>query len=191
MAATTPTSPAVDDERADLLAELAAARAALIATTRELSDEQAAARPTISALCPGGLLKHVTNVERGWMRFILEGPSAMSFALPDGVTWDDFMAGTASEYPRWAIERQREFQVLPGETLAGIVESYERTAAETERIVTALPDLSATQPLPEAPWHEPGGRHSARRVLIHIIAETTQHAGHADILRETLDGRSA
>ncbi|GAB2649315.1 DinB family protein [Saccharopolyspora gloriosae] len=186
----TATTPAVD-ERADLLAELAAARAALITTTRGLSDEQAAARPTISALCLGGLLKHVTNVERGWLRFVLEGPSAMSFALPDGVTWDDFMAGTASEYPQWAIDRQREFQVLPGETLAGIVEDYERAAAETERIVTDLPDLSATQPLPEAPWHEPGGRHSARRVLIHVIAETTQHAGHADIIRETLDGRSA
>ncbi|MCX2731455.1 DinB family protein [Saccharopolyspora sp. NFXS83] len=191
MTATTATSPAVDDERADLLAELAAARAALITTTRGLSDEQAAARPTISALCLGGLLKHVTNVERSWMRFVLEGPSAMTLELPDGVTWDDFMAGTAREYPQWAIDRQQEFQVLPGETLAGIVESYGQAAAETERIVTALPGLSATQPLPEAPWHEPGGRHSARRVLIHIIAETTQHAGHADILRETLDGRSA
>ncbi|WP_243791847.1 DinB family protein [Saccharopolyspora gloriosae] len=187
----TTTSPTLDDERADLLAELAAAREALIATTRGLSDEQAGARPTISELCLGGLIKHVTTTEQGWMRFVLEGPSAMSFALPEGVTWNDFMTGAATEYPQWAIDRQLDFQVLPGETLAGIVERYERVAAETERIITTLPSLSVKHPLPEAPWHEPGDEHSARRVLIHIIAETTQHAGHADILRETINGKPA
>ena len=48
--------------------------------------------------------------------------------------------------------------------------------------------LDAAQPLPEAPWFEPGARWSARRVLLHVIAETAQHAGHADIMRESLDG---
>src|SRR3712207_9015981 len=47
------------------------------------------------------------------------------------------------------------------------------------------PDLDASHPLPEAPWFEPGARRSARRVFLHIVAETAQHAGHADILRET------
>ncbi|MFR9727993.1 DinB family protein [Saccharopolyspora sp. MS10] len=187
----TTTSPDRSDERTDLLAELAAARTALLTAVRGLSDEQLAARPTASALCLGGLLKHVANTEESWLRFVREGPSAMSFALPEGVTWADFTAGTAREYPQWAIDRQREFQVLPGETLAGIVERYERVAARTEEVVTALPDLSAGHPLPEAPWNEPGAVHSARRVLIHVIAETAQHAGHADIIRESLDGTTA
>ncbi|GAA4900700.1 hypothetical protein HNR25_004731 [Streptomonospora salina] len=52
----------------------------------------------------------------------LEGPAAMSFALPDGVTWDDLMSGTAREMPQWAIDRQTDFSVQPGETLAGILE---------------------------------------------------------------------
>jgi len=54
--------------------------------------------------------------------------------------------------------------------------------------VARLTDLDASHPLPEAPWFERGARWSARRALLHIIAETAQHAGHADIIRESLDG---
>ncbi len=65
---------------------------------------------------------------------------------------------------------------------------YDEVAAETDELVRTLPDLDAAQPLPEAPWFERGASWSARRVLLHIIAETAQHAGHADILREAIDG---
>ncbi|HEY1619004.1 MAG TPA: DUF664 domain-containing protein, partial [Streptosporangiaceae bacterium] len=58
----------------------------------------------------------------------------------------------------------------------------------TSEILASVPDLDAAQPLPDAPWFEKGARWSARRVLLHIIAETAQHAGHADIIRESLDG---
>jgi hypothetical protein len=61
-------------------------------------------------------------------------------------------------------------------------------ARRTDRVVAELPDLDVSHALPEAPWFEPGARWSARRVLLHIIAETAQHAGHADIIREALDG---
>ncbi|MFJ3600171.1 DinB family protein [Streptomyces sp. NPDC090126] len=187
------TTPSVspDAERTGLLAGLAEARAALTASVRGLTDEQAGRTPTVSALCPGGLVKHVTAMEEGWLNFVTEGPSAMSFALPDGVTWDDFMAGAAREYPQWAIDREREFRMLPGETVTGILHAYEQVAARSEKIILAVPDLSASHPLPEAPWNEPGGEWSVRRVLMHVIAETAQHAGHADILRETIDGRTA
>ncbi|MYX15393.1 DUF664 domain-containing protein [Streptomyces sp. SID8374] len=184
-------SPALDGERADLLAELAEARAALIRTVRGLGDEQIAERPTVSALCLGGLVKHVASTEESWLRFVVEGPSAMAFDLPEGVTWEDFAAGTASAYPQWAIDRRNDFQVLPGETLAGILARYEEVAARTEKAVADLPDLSVTHPLPDVPWNEPGAVRSARRVLIHVIAETTQHAGHADILREAVDGQTS
>ncbi|MFD8379975.1 DinB family protein [Streptomyces sp. NPDC059679] len=186
---TPPTS--LGAERADLLAELAAARAALTKTVHGLSDEQAAERPTVSELCLGGLIKHVAFIEEGWLRFVVEGPSALRYDLPDGVTWDDLAAGTAREFPQWAIDHQANFQMLPGETLAQILERYEKVAARSEEIITTVPDLSATHPLPEAPWNEPGARHSVRRVLTHVIAETAQHAGHADILRETLDGQKS
>ncbi|GAA2793787.1 DinB family protein [Saccharopolyspora taberi] len=180
---TTPPSP----EHADLLAQLADARAALTGSVRGLTDEQAGLRPTVSALCLGGLIKHVASMEDTWLRFVAEGPSAMLYDLPDGVTWADLGAGTAREIPQWAQDYQNDFLMRPGDTLAPILERYERIAVRSEEIITAVPDLSATQPLPEAPWNEPGAVYSARRVLAHVIAETAQHAGHADILRETLD----
>ncbi|MFJ9031641.1 DinB family protein [Streptomyces sp. NPDC102274] len=191
MTATTTPPSTLDAERTDLLAQLAAARRALTNTVRGLSDEQAGERPTVSALCLGGLIKHVASIEEGWMRFAVEGPSALRYDLPDGVTWEDFAAGTAHEFPQWAIDHRNDFRMLPGDTLTGIVARYERVAARSEEVIASVPDLSATHPLPEAPWNEPGAVRSVRRVLTHVIAETAQHAGHADILRETLDGQTS
>jgi hypothetical protein len=176
-------------ENTDLLAELDKARNALIRTTKDLTDEQAAKRTTASDLCLGGLIKHVAAMEKQWLRFVVEGPSAMPFDLPDGVTWEDIFTGKA-EYPQWMIDHQNDFQMLPGDTLDNVLARYEQVAARTTEVI-ADADLNATQPLPAAPWLEPGGVRSARRVLVHVIAETSQHAGHADILRESLDGQKS
>jgi uncharacterized damage-inducible protein DinB len=181
----------LDTERTDLLTTLAEARAALTATVRDLTDEQARARPTVSDLCLGGLVKHVAAMEESWLRFAVDGPAAMSFALPEGVTWADMAAGTAKQLPQWAIDHQNDFQVLPDETLADILARYEEVAARTEEVVTTAADLSTSHPLPEAPWMAPGAVRSVRAVLMHVIAETAQHAGHADILRESLDGQKS
>jgi uncharacterized damage-inducible protein DinB len=160
-------------ERADLLSELAKTRHFLRHTTRDLDDEQARARTTSSALCLGGIVKHVTAVERQWVNFIEQGPAAMGGGRD-----------MAAAYEAHA----RTFQMEEGETLAGLLEAYEATAARTDALVAELPDLDADQPLPDRPWFEAGARWSARRVLLHIVSETAQHAGHADIIREALDG---
>ncbi|MEY9992292.1 putative damage-inducible protein DinB [Streptomyces sp. V4I8] len=162
------------NERADLLEALAKQRHFLRFTTRDLTDEQAGRRTTVSDLCLGGLIKHVTSVERSWAAFIQDGPSAMP----------DFTAMTEADFAK----RADEFRMLPGETLAGVLAEYEEVARRTDELVTTLPDLNVTHPLPKAPWNEPGARMSARRVLMHIVAETAQHSGHADIIREALDG---
>ncbi|MFD7686400.1 DinB family protein [Streptomyces sp. NPDC059781] len=167
-------APAVTGERADLLETLAKHRHFLRFTTRDLTDEQAGLRTTSSELCLGGLIKHVTAVERNWVDFILDGPSTMG----------DFTAMTEADWAR----RADEFRMLPGETLAGVLAEYADVARRTDDLVVALPDLEAAWPLPKAPWFESGAKWSARRVLMHIIAETAQHAGHADIIRESLDG---
>lgn len=164
------TTQTATGERADLLASLAKQRHFLRYTTRGLTDEQAAKRTTVSELCLGGLIKHVAITERQWAKFIVQGPAAMSFDAAAMQTW-----ATA-------------FQMTDGESLGGLLEQYDQVAAETDELVRILPDLDAAHPLPEAPWFERGVTWSARRVLLHIIAETSQHAGHADIIREALDG---
>ena len=163
--------PELSQEREDLLETLAGHRHFLRFTTRDVTNEQARMRTTVSELCLGGLIKHVAATERQWARFIVEGPAAM--AMPDDAT-----------AAAWA----RGFTLAEGETLAGLLAEYEQVANQTDELVRTLPSLDASQPLPEAPWFPPGARWSARRVLLHIIAETSQHAGHADIIRESLDG---
>ena len=164
----------VPGERADLLAALAKARHFLRFTTRDLSDEQARQRTTVSELTLGGLVKHVTAVERNWASFIVDGPQAAP----------DFTAMTEADLTAWADG----FRLLPGETLAGALKEYAEVARRTDELVATLPDLDVSHPLPPAPWNPPGERWSARRVLLHIATETAQHAGHADIIRESLDG---
>jgi uncharacterized damage-inducible protein DinB len=168
-----------DRERTDLLQTLAKHRGFLRQTVRDLTDEQAAQHSTVSALCLGGLIKHVADVESSWVDFILNGPTAMA-------SGGDWSAESSAESSAGGWEAR--FQMSPGETLPGLLEHYEEVATRTDGVVVSLPDLDADHPLPEAPWFEKGGRWSARRVFLHIIAETAQHAGHADIIRESIDG---
>jgi uncharacterized damage-inducible protein DinB len=161
-------------ERADLAEALGTHRSFLRYTVRGLSDEQAAQRTTASELTLGGLIKHVTATEKQWADFIVRGPAAMG-------GWDGEDSDAAAT---WA----GGFQMQPGDTLAGLMAAYDEVARQTDRLLVTLPDLAAAHPLPEAPWFPPGATWSARRALLHIIAETAQHAGHADIIRESLDG---
>ena len=157
-------------ERADLLETLQTHRGFLRFTVRELDDETAGTRPTASQLSLAGLIKHVAHTERAWADFALRGPEAF---------------GAQNWSPEaWAAE----WQLQPGETLAGLLAEYEEIARRTDQLVATL-DLDTAYPLPEAPWFPRGATRSVRRTFLHIVAETAQHAGHADILRESIDGQ--
>jgi uncharacterized damage-inducible protein DinB len=159
------------NERDDLLESLSARRGFLLRTVQGLTDKQARHRSTVSELTLGGLIKHVATVEKGWVDFILDGPATME------MTEDSY------------AEHAAGFVLHEDETLAGVVDEYKKIAQRTDDLVRALPDLGATQPLPQAPWFAPGAVRSARAVFIHIAAETAQHSGHADIIREAIDGQ--
>ena len=160
-------------ERADLLETLTAHRYFLRHTVQGISDEQARQRTTVSELTLGGLIKHVARTEAAWSDFVVDGPVAM--APPED-----------GDYSAWADA----FRLTDDETLAGVLERYDEVAARTDELVATV-DLDHAWPLPEAPWFEPGATRSARRAFVHIVGETAQHAGHADIIRETIDGKKS
>ncbi len=154
-------------ERADLLETLATHRWFLRHTVQGLTDEQAGRRTTVSELTLAGIVKHVAATEASWADFVVRGTAAMEQSPEE-----------------WA----REWSLADGETLQSVLARYADIAARTDELVRTV-DLDASHPLPEAPWFEPGAVRSARRVFLHVVAETAQHAGHADILRESLDGQ--
>lgn len=170
-------SDELDQERRDLLQTLRTHRELLIGTARGLSEEQARARSTVSELSVGGLIKHVSATEEQWAAFITDGAAA--FGLSDDVPQEE-------QYAAWADG----FSLTDEDTLEGVIAEYRQVAERTDALVATV-DLDAGHELPEAPWFTPGEVRSARRSLLHIVAETSQHAGHADIVREAIDGQKS
>jgi uncharacterized damage-inducible protein DinB len=163
------TVPPVTDERDGLLSYLAQMRTVLRLTAFGLTDDQARATPTVSPLSVGGLIHHVALTERGWIQIVL-GRSD----------------GSDEEY-------QSNFHLSPDDTLADVLALYDEVAEETEAVIAGLPDLGQAVPVPRgAPWFPAEVEAwSVRWVLLHLIEETARHAGHADIVRESVDGATA
>jgi uncharacterized protein DUF664 len=161
----------VDDERDGLLAYLEQQRLVLRLTAYGLTDEQARLAPTVSALTVGGLVKHSADVERAWMAYIQQRER-------DRGGDEDYGAA---------------FRLGPDETIAGVLDDYAAAAAETNEVIGSIADLSQPVPVPrDAPWFPPDVEAwSVRWVLLHLIQETARHAGHADIVREAIDGATA
>lgn len=158
-------------ERSDLLETLNKHRYFLHHTAAGLTDAQARTRSTVSELTVGGLIKHVARVEERWANFADVGVAAFG-------SFDEaaFAAHAAS------------FVMGPEETLEELLAIYAEVATRTDKLVESV-DLDTDHPLPVTPWWPEGTRWSLRRAFLHIIAETAQHAGHADIVREALDGQ--
>lgn len=165
-------------ERAVLLETLAKHRMLFRHTVAGIGDADARRRTTVSALTLGGLLKHVVQVEEGWLEFVGTGH------VRGAEEWANFTPEAMAD----GTTPEREDMTLgPDETVAGLLEQWEEVAARTDEFV-ATGDLDVSHPLPDAPWNPPGMWWSARHVLAHVIGETAQHSGHADIIRESLDG---
>ena len=181
---TTPrsTPPPATQERADLVDVLRKHRGLFRLTVAGLTDEQARLTPTVSTLSLGGLIKHVTAVEQQWASFVVDVPAPSPDIDWANIDWSD---------PPPEVQQYADgFRMLEDEGLAGLLARYDEVAAATDELVLSV-ELDALQPLPKAPWFEPGASWSARRVFTHILAETAQHAGHADIIRETIDGQKS
>ena len=159
----------VADERDGLTAYLDQQRHVLRIAAFGLTDEQVRATPTASPLSVGGLIKHCASVERTWTDIVLQRKRA----------------GAPDEY-------EAGFRVEPGETAADVIALHRAAARETDAAVADL-DLDHPVPVPrDAPWFPRDVEAwSVRWVVLHLIQETARHAGHADIVREAVDGATA
>ncbi|MGW6393842.1 DinB family protein [Streptomyces sp. NPDC055103] len=160
------TRPATGDERQMLVGFLADQRATLVLKCAGVTDDlarRAAAPSTLSLL---GLVRHLADVERHWFREILAGqtdaaPIFSSPADPDG----DFDGATPDPA-----------------AVAAAWDAWHAAVAFAERFTAEAPDLDVSA---HDPWR---GTVSLRWVLIHMIEEYARHNGHADLLRERIDG---
>jgi hypothetical protein len=150
-----------NDERELLLRFLSQQRDAVRNAVFGLTDEQARSRSTVSELTLAALLRHALSGERSWISVVQGGPS----------------------------EGSQGFELGAGETVASLLDDYERVARETE-VVIARVSLDDPVPVPQGvPWFpDDVDAWSVRWVLLHLIEEIARHAGHADIIRESIDG---
>lgn len=165
----------VADEKTSLLAYLFQQHQNLRTTAYGLTDEQARSTPTVSALSVGALLKHVTACEASWVDRIAAAPA---HPASDEIPFEQAVATYADQYT-----------MTEADTLDGLLAALDAQETATERIVAAA-GLDTPVPVPRsAPWFPRDiEAWSVRWVLGHLIEEVARHSGHADIIREGIDG---
>jgi uncharacterized damage-inducible protein DinB len=149
-----------------LLAYIAQQRHGIINATHGLTDEQAACKPAQSELNLITLIQHVIEMERVWITLATDG------------TWEN------------DFERYQSAFTLGDRTLSEVVARYRAVAAATEMSIRDTGDLDRMVPVPSGVPSFPGDvdAWSVRWILLHLMEEVARHAGHADFLREAIDG---
>ena len=157
-------APVAGSEKEVLLGFLDHYRETLVAICSGL-DEADLRRPMVpSGTSLLGLVKHMTYVERGWFQ--------------------EAVAGERFDYPFGEEDIDADFRIEEGETSVQIFERYEAACARSRR---ALESVSLDDP---TQGDERSADYNVRWVVVHMIEETARHAGHADILREQIDGKT-
>ncbi len=149
---------------------LADQRALFRITLRGIDDEQARRRTTVSELTLGGLLHHLINCERHWTSVI--------------VRRDENAELDVSKFAG-------EYVMAAEETVAGLLATWDDVAAATAELIRSVDSLDTSIPTPTAPWAPERIWQSVRYTVLHILREIAHHSGHADIIREALDGANS
>ncbi|HEX9998852.1 MAG TPA: DinB family protein [Actinoplanes sp.] len=157
-------------EQEGLLGFLTQMRYVVRLTAHGLTEEQLRATPAASELSVGGLIKHCASTEENWLSTIRREPQVIDYA-----------------------KYGADFRLADGETIEDIFARYDRVAVETEKTIAEIGDLSFAIAIDHSvPWNRKDMDHwTIRWILLHLIQETARHAGHADIIRETIDGATA
>ena len=161
--------PPVTDETDALAAFLAQAQDAFRCLVHGLTPAQAALAPSASSLSLGGLVRHATSVQRGWLEAVEAAPE-----LPQrSGDVDDYLDG---------------FRFGETDSLDDLLLAYDEVCAAVLDAVRRV-DLDRPVPVPDAPWFPRDvDAWSVRWVWWHLMEELSRHAGHGDIVRESLDG---
>jgi Protein of unknown function (DUF664) len=157
-----PDLPTVAGEHLALASWLDYLRAQLLSTLEGLTDEQAAQRVVGSLTTLQGLVRHLTRVEHVWFVQVLAGlDEPAPFGFPE--------------------RKDGDFLLEDSDGLAADVASY-LAACDRSRLIFAglSPD--------DIGHHRRFGDVDARWVMLHMIREYAQHTGHADVIRELIDG---
>lgn len=164
----------VVDELDGLLAYLDQQRYVLKTAAYGLSDAQARMAASTSTLTVGGLIKHCVFTEAHWCGRIPGSPPPPVALFPGQDAYRD------------------GFTLHEDESLAGVLATWAEVASHTETVVRTV-GLDKPVPVPrDAPWFPADVEAwSVRWVMLHLIAETARHAGHADLVREGIDGATA
>lgn len=158
-----PRVPFLGAEKESLHASLNGQRGAVLWKLEGLDDEQLRRPMTPSGTSVLGLIKHLAYVENGWFCETFGRPFE-----PEPFDTDDSEA---------------DLRIEPHESTADILAYYERARTAADAVIDEL-DVDDTG----TAWH--GATVSMRWVLIHMVEEVARHAGHLDIVRELLDGRT-
>jgi uncharacterized damage-inducible protein DinB len=164
--------PPDPDELEQLLGFLSQERYVVRLAAFGMTDEQARMAPSVSSLSVGGILKHLTEVQE---------------------FWTDIMAGRREpSEDEGEHEYADSFRLAGDQTLQSVLDRYEQVGAETERVARSLGAEHLVAVPHDVPWFPTDVAHwTVRWLLLHLIEETSRHAGHADIVRESVDGATA
>lgn len=164
--------PLAGDEAATLLGFLGYHRATLRRKTEGLSAEQLNATLAPAAMTLGGLLKHLAFVEHWWFSCILRGDEF-------GAPWDTV---------DWDADEDWDWHSAAGDTPAQLRAILDDAIADSDLIVSeAVPnglDQLSVRP------SRSGESFSLRWIIVHLIEEYARHNGHADLIRESIDGQT-
>jgi len=149
-------------ERVVLEALLDENRESIVERVDGMSEKEARRSLVPSLTTPLGVLKHVACVERSWFQRRLA-------ALPES-EWDGYAYG---DDPSWSLSE--------ADTVASVIEEFQRAASRSR-------EIASRYELDDTIEHDVMGTLSLRWVYLHMIEEIARHAGHADILREQIDG---
>ncbi|GAA4005203.1 DinB family protein [Allokutzneria multivorans] len=164
-------APAQHDEVTGLVNYIDEQLTAIRSAAFGLTEEQARETPCRSELSVGGIIKHTAFVMRGALERMRTEVTEQPM---DEAAWAEF---------------KDSFVVREDETVAGTIKDFDQLRAEMLDAIAAS-DPAADDMSPPAPWHGIFDARpiNARYFFVHLIEECARHAGHADIIREQIDG---